>query len=205
MFKAETGTNPKDFQEFIVRMALISEIKEWDNRAHIERIRRICYILASGCNLQLQEIENIAIASQLHDVGKINIPEELVKKTGRYDTFEWGIIEKHTMDGAKILSGSSSTVLQTAEEIALSHHEKWDGTGYPHGLKGQEVPLVGRICALADVYDALTTTRPYKQPMSSHDACKLITENRGKLFDPDLVDIFIKKCEDIERSVSTVK
>ena len=204
MFRAQTDT-PRNFQEFIIRMAFISEIKEWDNRAHIERIRRICYILASGLNLPQQEIEIVSIASQLHDAGKINIPEELLKKTGRYDTFEWGIIEKHTVDGAKILSGSSSPILQTAEEIALSHHEKWDGTGYPRGLKGQEVPLVGRICALADIYDALTTTRSYKQSISSFDACKLITENKGKLFDPDLVDIFIKKCEDIERSVSTVK
>jgi putative two-component system response regulator len=205
MFKAQYENNPRDFQEFIIRMAYLSEIKEWDNRPHIERIRRICYILASGLNLPLQEIEIIAIASQLHDTGKINIPEELVKKTGRYDTFEWGIIEKHTVDGAKILSGSSSPVLQTAEEIALSHHEKWDGTGYPRGLRGQEAPLVGRICALADIFDALTTPRSYKQPMSYNEALKLITESRGKLFDPELVDIFIKKSEDIERSVSSVK
>ncbi|HWQ84607.1 MAG TPA: HD domain-containing phosphohydrolase [Anaerolineales bacterium] len=181
---------PKETLDFIIRVAYLSEIKEWDCRPHIERIRKYSYIIGSGTQIDRQTNEIISMASQLHDIGKAMMPDQLLHDGGIYDDTERPLIERHTIDGAKILEGSSSSVIQIGASIALTHHERWDGSGYPNHLKGEEIPLGGRICAIADVFDALTTARSYKQTISKDEALQLIMDSSGVLFDPALVKAF---------------
>jgi putative two-component system response regulator len=188
---------PKELGDFIVRMAYMAEIKEWDNRSHIERMRRYCLILGDGVGISQQDNDVISTASQLHDIGKIMMPDALMNRSTNYTDAEKVFIERHTTDGAKILEDAYSPVLQIAGTIARTHHERWDGSGYPNGLKKEEIPLGGRICALADVFDALTTRRSYKPIISPIDARNLILESSGILFDPTLVQVFVEKFNDI--------
>ncbi len=205
MFKNIFDFNQQDLQDHIVLTAYIAEIKEWDNRAHLERIRRYTALLANGMKLPENEIRLFSTASQLHDIGKISIPESILKKTDNLDEREWEISERHTLEGAKLMRSSSSVILKTAEIIALTHHERWDGSGYPRGLQGNQIPLSGRICALADVFDALTTPRPYKKEMSPLDALKLLKEASGTLFDPDLVKVFEDHFDEVINILHAVK
>lgn len=199
MFKTTSDSVSKETLDFIFRMAYIAELKEWDNRLHLERIRRYSYIIANGLDLSQRETETTSIASLLHDVGKINIPDELLRKKGEYEGFEWELIEKHTVEGATILQGSPSLILKTAEIIALSHHERWDGSGYPRGLKGNEIPLSGRIYAVADVFDALTTPRLYKAAIDVSRGINMILDASSKLFDPLVVKAFEQKIGEIQK------
>jgi len=205
MFKNIFEFNQQDLQDHITLTAYIAEIKEWDNRSHLERIRRYTALLATEMNLPSNEVRLFSISSQLHDIGKITIPDSILKKTDNLEPHEYKIAERHTVEGAKLLRGSNSIILQTAEIIALTHHERWDGSGYPRGLVGQDIPLSGRICALADVFDALTTPRPYKSEINPLKALELIKDSSEKLFDPTLVNIFEENFDDvlnIRRSVS---
>ncbi len=202
MFRSYTESSSKELSDFIVRMAYMAEIKEWDNRPHLGRIRRYAYAVAAGLEMTQAEIEAISLASQLHDIGKSQLPEKLLGKTGQFDRAEWKITEEHTLHGARILAGSVSPLLQMAEIIALTHHERWDGSGYPRGLKGEEIPLTGRIVALVDVYDALTTPRPYKEPLDNIEGLQIIQQASGTLFDPQLVSIFTRKFAEILRAKS---
>jgi putative two-component system response regulator len=127
----------------------------------------------------------------MHDVGKIGIPDSILLKPGKLIPEERTVMETHTIIGGKILSGNPSKLMSMAKEIALTHHEKWDGSGYPNGLKGENIPLAGRIAALADVFDALTTERPYKKAWEADKAAALIKENSGSQFDPELLERFI--------------
>ena len=136
-------------------------------------------------------------AAPMHDVGKIGIPDNVLLKPGKLDPEEWELMKAHTTIGARILDGANSEPLLLAREIALSHHEKWDGSGYPHGLSGNDIHLGGRIVALADVFDALTSERPYKKAWTVDAAIDLIRENKGRHFDPELVDIFEKLLPEI--------
>ena len=205
MFKSFFDISQQDLQDHIVLMAYIAEIKEWDNRPHLERIRRLVYLLASELGTPQNEARLFSIASQLHDIGKINIPDSILKKTDNLEPFEWEITERHTVEGARLLQGSNSLILQTAEIIALTHHERWDGSGYPRGLEGVDIPLSGRITALADVFDALTSSRPYKKEITPMEALQLILESRGKLFDPELVDVFEKQFDDVINIINSVR
>ena len=197
MFRNILDTNLQDIQDHILLAAHIAEIKEWDNRAHLERIRRYVYLLANGLGLSQGEARLFSIASQLHDIGKITIPDSILKKTDNLEPHEWEIAEIHTIEGARLLRGSASVFLQTGEMIALTHHERWDGSGYPNGLSSEEIPISGRITALVDVFDALTTKRPYKKKVSTAEAYKLIIESSGVLFDPDIVEVFKSNWEEI--------
>ena len=190
MFKNRSEQKYQELNESLVRLAYIAEMKEWDNHQHLERMRSYCQVLASAMGLSHDEALIVSIASQLHDVGKVLTPLELLERTGNYQPDEWQIMERHTTDGARLLESSSSIVLQTGSIIALTHHERWDGSGYPRQLKGEEIPLSGRICALADVFDALTTKRAYKEVVSDEEALTLIKESAGVLFDPQMVKIF---------------
>ena len=136
-------------------------------------------------------------ASPMHDIGKIGIPDHILLKPGKLDPHEWEIMKTHSAIGAEILSGDDSELLKMASIIALSHHEKWDGGGYPNNLKGEEIPLVGRIVAIADVFDALTSVRPYKEAWTLAATMEYIDGNRGKHFDPRLVDIFHQRFAEI--------
>ena len=141
-------------------------------------------------DLTQNEVQLISTACQLHDIGKVGLPESLLLQQGQYSDDELQKIKRHTTIGAEILSNSNSPLLQAAETIALNHHERWDGSGYPHGIRDEEIPLSARMCAIADVFDALTTPRPYKKEISPEDASRLIIGASGSLFDPQLVQVF---------------
>jgi len=133
----------------------------------------------------------------MHDIGKIGIPDHILLKPDKLEPEEWEIMKSHAVIGANILEGDDSDLMKCAGEIALTHHEKWDGSGYPYGLSGEAIPLTGRIAALADVFDALTSARPYKKAWTLEAAVDLIKENRGIHFDPELVTVFLEQLPEI--------
>jgi two-component system response regulator RpfG len=133
----------------------------------------------------------------MHDIGKIGIPDYILLKPGHLSSSEWELMKQHTVIGHEILAESESRFIQTGSVIALSHHEKYDGTGYPYGISGEEIPLPARIVAVADVYDALRSTRPYKPSWAREDAIRYINEQSGKHFDPACVEAFVKQLESI--------
>jgi len=178
-------------------MAALAEYGEPGIHHHLERIRGYCYVLARGMDFPMQDAEVISYASQLHDIGEIGIPDTLLMKSGKLSPYEWEQVKRHPILGAEILRGSPSVVLQMGETIALTHHERWDGSGYPYGIKGEEIPVPGRICALADIFDALTTRRSYKAEIPVAEAHQLILDNSGVLFDPTLVQAFSENFEEI--------
>jgi putative two-component system response regulator len=178
-------------------MAYIAEYREGGNLRHLERIRGYTQVLGRGLGLTPNEIQIISTACQLHDIGKVGLPETLLLQQGQYTESELNRIKRHTIIGAEILRNSSSPLLQAAEIIALNHHERWDGSGYPNGILGEQIPLSARMCALADVFDALTTPRPYKKAISVEDASRLIIGASGSLFDPQLVQAFEDQLQNI--------
>ena len=199
MFRSRNDARSQELNESLVRLAYIAEIKEWDNRLHLERMRGYCQLLAQTVGLTGQEAFLLGIASQLHDIGKSMMSDQLLREGGKYDDSERPLIERHTIDGAKILDGSSSAIIQIGASIALTHHERWNGSGYPNHLKGEEIPLGGRICAIADVFDALTTVRSYKQTVSKEEALQLVLDSSGVLFDPTLVRAFKEQFTEIKK------
>ena len=148
--------------------------------------------VARKMGLNNRTVEAILHAAPMHDIGKIGILDKILLKPGKLDAAEWEIMRQHTVIGGKILEGSGSGVIRLGEVIALTHHEKWDGTGYPHRLSGTRIPLVGRIVAVADVFDALTSRRPYKEPFPLDRAYTILREGRGAHFDPAVVDAFFE-------------
>jgi putative two-component system response regulator len=181
----------------IHRLALVAEYKDTNTSAHIHRMSHYCALLATELGLSSTEVELIQNAGAMHDVGKIGIPDAILLKPGKLSASEWEIMKQHTTIGAHILSGSSSDLLQLGKVIALTHHEKWDGTGYPRQLAGEDIPISGRICALADVFDALTSSRPYKEAFSDEKSLKIMTEETGKHFDPLLLDLFVDRFDEV--------
>ena len=186
--------------EAIQRMAIIAEYREKNIAQHIERIHLYTKIIAQGMGLRTKDVEIISIASQLHDIGKVGIPEALFLNPSKISAAEMELIKKHTFIGAEILHGSQSPGLQVGETIALTHHERWDGSGYPKGLSGEDIPISGRICAIADVFDALTTPRSYKAEISIQEALALIQKSSGVMFDPVLVSVFSENFSEIIRT-----
>ena len=182
----------------IERLVLAAEYKDRDTAAHIERIGGYCATLGKGLNLSPQEVELLRYASQMHDVGKIGIPDVILLKSGRLDEAEWKIMRQHPTIGARILHGSPSDLVQMGEIIALSHHERWDGAGYPSGTAGEAIPLVGRICAVVDVFDALTSDRPYRHALPNSVAYGMVAAERGQHFDPGVLDLFFSQREQVE-------
>ena len=153
--------------------------------------------IARKMGLNDRTVEAILHAAPMHDIGKIGILDKILLKPGKLDAAEWDIMRQHTVIGGKILEGSGSGVIRLGEVIALTHHEKWDGTGYPHRLSGTRIPLVGRIVAVADVFDALTSRRPYKEPFPLDRAYTILREGRGAHFDPAVVDAFFEADQEI--------
>ena len=181
----------------IQRLAIAAEYKDEDTAAHIHRMSRYCALLAKELKLPPGEVELVFHASPMHDVGKIGIPDNILLKPGKLSGEEWKTMRKHTEIGTRILSQSSSEVLEAGETIALSHHEKWDGSGYPNGLTGEDIHIWGRICAVADVFDALTSTRPYKKAFSNEKALEILKQGRSKHFDPRIVDVFFENLDEV--------
>lgn len=178
--------------EIVRRLGRAAEFRDNETGQHIIRMSKIAALLARACGMSEEGCDLMLNAAPMHDIGKIGIPDNILLKPGKFTEEEWVIMKTHASIGAEILSGDDSALLQMAREIALTHHEKWDGTGYPAGLKGTEIPLVGRITAIADVFDALTSRRPYKRAWAVTEAISYLKEYRGSHFDPDLVDHFCR-------------
>ena len=191
------GSLQDAYLETVLRLAVASECKDKNTYEHIQRIRHTTKIIAEELDIPSQERENIFHASAMHDIGKIGIPDHILNKPGALTPSEREIMDSHPENGAKILHGSSAKILQISEKVALCHHEKWDGSGYPNKLKGEQIPLAARIVALADVFDALMQSRSYKDMWKLDDALELIREEKNSHFDPKLVDIFFSRLRDV--------
>jgi len=185
------------YLDTIRRLAIAAEYRDEGTAAHIMRMSNYAGALAKGLNYPPGKIEIVLQASPMHDVGKIGIPDGILLKKGQLAEKEWDIMRQHTVIGSRILKESNSDFLRAGEVIAASHHEKWDGSGYPKGLKGDEIPELGRICAVADVFDALTTKRPYKEAFSNEEAFDIIKKGRETHFDPKVVDVFFENVDKI--------
>jgi CHASE2 domain-containing sensor protein len=177
--------------EVLERLSLAAEQRDADTGEHLKRMSRLCGRLARAAGLGEGDAERIEQASLLHDVGKIGVTDGILHKPGRLTPEEQAAMRRHTTTGADLLAGSSSPLLRTAEAIARTHHERWDGDGYPAGLRGEDIPLAGRIAAICDVYDALTSARPYKAAWTADAALAYIREQRGAQFDPRLAATFV--------------
>lgn len=178
--------------ETILRLSRAAEYRDEETGAHIQRMSRYAVAVARHLGIDGPFIDEMIYGLPMHDIGKIGVPDYILLKAGKLSPAEWEIMKQHTTIGGKILEGSDSEVIQTARVIALTHHEKWDGTGYPAGLKGADIPLIGRIASIADVFDALTSSRPYRlRPFSLEETFRIIEEGRGADFDPAIVDAFV--------------
>ncbi len=195
----------KELLDAVWRLAYIAEFREGGNLTHLERVKGYVQVLARGYGLSPNEVQLISIASQLHDIGKAGLPEGLLLQQGQYSETELNKIKRHTTIGAEILSKSPSSLIQAGETIALNHHERWDGSGYPKGISGEQIPLAARFCALADVFDALTTPRPYKKEISMEDASRLVVGASGSLFDPQLTQVFEEEFSGLLRVKKSVE
>jgi len=176
--------------ELISRLGRAAERRDTDTGEHIERMSHLCARVAQAMGMSVEESEVLQHAAAMHDIGKIGIPDRVLLKEGALNAEEWEVMRSHTVIGADVLANSPSPLLQMAETIARTHHERWDGTGYPAGLAGEDIPLVGRICAIGDAFDALTSRRPYKEPWPIADALQELRAQRGRHFDPAVVDAF---------------
>ncbi|WP_370677757.1 HD domain-containing phosphohydrolase [Pleomorphomonas sp. PLEO] len=190
-------------REIIWRLARATERRDSETGDHISRMARISGFIAKALGLSEEECLLMELAAPMHDIGKVGVPDEVLFKPGAFTAQERRIMEKHTVLGWEILKDSKSKLIQIAAEIALSHHERWDGEGYPHRLSGKDIPLGGRIAAVADVFDALTSVRPYKSAWTLEDARALIETNAGKHFDPDCVAAFLAAWKDVVAVVGT--
>ena len=178
--------------EILERLAIAGEYRDNDTGAHTRRVGNVAAALADSIGVERPKVELIQRAATLHDIGKIGIPDRILLKPGKLDAEEFETMKSHTGIGAKILSGSGDELLQLAERIALTHHEWWDGSGYPAGISGVDIPIEGRLVALADALDALIHERPYKQAWPLDAAMARIREQSGKQFDPALVDALVR-------------
>jgi len=187
--------------ETIYRLSTASEFSDEDTGLHLKRMSHYAAAVARQMRLSEVMVEAMLFASPLHDLGKIGVPDSILCKPGELDALEWEIMKQHTIIGARILKNSDADFIRLGEVIALHHHEKWDGTGYPHGLKALDIPQCARIAAIADVFDALTSRRAYKEPFSVERSLSIIREGRGTHFDPEVVDAFLS----IEDEILTIK
>lgn len=196
--KALTAVEARE-REAIFLLAKAAEYRDPETGAHILRMSHHSRLIGERMGLGAEELDLLLAAAPMHDVGKVGIPDAILLKPGKLDDMEFAVMKQHAVIGWKILQGHSAgnRILETAAEIALAHHEKFDGSGYPNGTKGTDIPLVGRIVAVADVFDALTSVRPYKRAWSVDEAASFIHQNAGQHFDPDCVDAFFAAWNDI--------
>lgn len=183
--------------QVIRRLGRAAEFRDNETGYHIIRMSRTSALLAGLLGWNGVDCELMLHASPMHDIGKIGIPDRILLKPGKFEPHEWDIMKTHATIGADLLAGDGSALLSLAREIALTHHEKWDGSGYPHGLAGAAIPQSGRIAAVADAFDALTSARPYKQAWSVESALAFLNDNAGSHFDPEVVAAFMGAVDDI--------
>jgi response regulator RpfG family c-di-GMP phosphodiesterase len=184
-------------EETLIRLAKAGEFRDEETGNHVLRMARYSALIATAIGMDSTYADTILKAAPLHDIGKIGVPDNILLKPGRLTVEEWGIMCQHPQIGHEILKGSSSKYIRMGADIALAHHEKFDGSGYPSGLSGEAIPLAGRIVAIADVYDALTSARPYKARWESERAFGFLSDNSGRHFDPRLVRPFLQLREHV--------
>lgn len=184
-------------EETIIRLSIAVESRDAETGSHIERMGRYCALLAEKLGWSESARDLLRVASPLHDVGKIAIPDAVLQKPGALTADERKQMEEHAAIGHRILAGSDSPLLDLAARIALTHHEKWDGSGYPNGLKGEDIPIEGRIAAVADVFDALTSDRVYRKAMPLDKALSILQEGRASHFDPEVLDRFFSSIDEV--------
>ena len=183
--------------EIVRRLGIAAEYKDNETGQHILRMSQFCQLTGREYGLLQEEQILLLNASPMHDVGKIGIPDRILLKPGKLDAEEWEIMKTHTTIGGLIIGNHPSELLRTARLIALTHHERWDGSGYPNGLKGENIPIYGRITAIADVFDALTSKRPYKEAWTVEDSLEEIKHGSGSHFDPKVVESFLSAMPEI--------
>lgn len=176
---------------------MAGEYKDKDTGNHVVRMAKYARCIAEDLGLSKQECEDIEYAAPMHDIGKIGIPDSILLKPGKLEPAEWEVMKAHTIIGHSILTNSHSRYMELGAVIALNHHEKFDGSGYPNGLIGESIPLVARIVAVADVYDALMSERPYKKAWEQADAERYLAENKGAHFDPICVDALLNRMDEV--------
>jgi putative two-component system response regulator len=177
--------------QVIQRLGLAAEYKDNETGLHVIRMSHYACILARAAGWSEQRAQELLHAAPMHDIGKIGIPYHILRKPGKFDDAEWEIMKSHVDIGVRIIGEHDSGLLAVARRIVSGHHEKWDGSGYPQGLRETAIPIEARIVAVADVFDALTSERPYKKAWSVEDACALLIEQKGRHFEPLLVDLFL--------------
>ncbi|WP_379133873.1 HD-GYP domain-containing protein [Paenibacillus sp. sgz500958] len=195
--REKTQVLEESYLDLLNRLGVAAKYKDYETGMHINRISHYARALGEAAGLSRVECEMLYHASALHDIGKIGIPDHILLKKGPLTTEERTTMKNHSLIGASILSSSSSKVIQMAEIIALSHHERWDGQGYPEGISGEEISIYARITALCDVFDALVSERPYKRAWSFEEAARTIQAERGTHFDPRLTDLFLQIAPDL--------
>jgi putative two-component system response regulator len=189
--------------EVINRLGKAAEYRDQDTGTHINRMSKYCRLMGKALGLSREEYDRLDLASTMHDVGKIGISDNILLKPGKLDNKEWESMRSHTRIGEELLSGGTSQLLEVARIIAMTHHEKWDGTGYHQHLKGKDIPLAGRITCICDVFDALISRRPYKDPWPVDQALAEIKNGSGVFFDPELVEVFLSLEPEIRKIVET--
>ena len=184
--------------EVIRQLGRAAEYKDNETGTHILRMSAYTKIISKKIGLDNVRAELIFLSAPMHDIGKIGTPDHILRKESGLTPEEWEIVKAHPLNGAEIIGNHQSALLQTARVVALTHHERFDGTGYPYGIKGFDIPLAGRIVAIADVFDALTSPRPYKEPWNLDRAVEYLVAQKGKHFDPELVDAFLACMDEIK-------
>jgi len=193
--------NEREIIEVVYRLSRATEYREEDTSPHLHRMSHGAAALARALNLETKTVQNLFYAAPMHDVGKVGIPDRILLKPTKLVDWEWKIMKQHTTLGKRILEDSDVEILNVAEIVAYTHHERWDGTGYPQGLSGDDIPIEGRIISIVDVFDNLTSQRPYKDPVSVQEALETIQHGIGTQFDPKVADCFFR----IQDQLATIK
>lgn len=184
-------------REIIYKLGEIGECRSSETGQHVKRVAEYSKLLATKIGLDPKDVNKLFMASPMHDIGKVGIPDSILNKNGKLDSAEWEVMKTHAKIGYEILRTSKREILRSAAIVSYSHHERWDGSGYPLGLKGEDIHIFGRITAIADVFDALSSARVYKKSWALEDVLKLFNEEKGKHFDPNLIDVFMDNLDEI--------
>jgi len=191
-------------EEIVLRLMATHDCSPDESNAHIRRVGLYAQEIACSIGYTDEQADNLRLAASLHDIGKVHVPTPILLKPGKLTSDEWDVMKEHTTSGAQILTGTASPLLDLARDIALCHHEKWDGTGYPRGLAGANIPEAARITAVADAYDALVHSRVYRPAMPEEQALSTMRRERGTQFDSNIFDAFLAKLPEIRRIRSQV-
>ena len=189
--RKQTEALRKREEEISLRLVSAAEYRDDETGAHIRRMGLFSARLAEGLGLDISIVDDVRVAAPMHDIGKIGVPDQILRKPGKLTPEEFEIVKKHTLIGASILDGSDIPLIQMARDIALNHHERWNSKGYPNGIGGKEIPKYARIVAIVDVYDALVSPRVYKPALSEEETLEIMKAERGQHFDPEIFDVFL--------------